>query len=174
MRPIVLTGFMGSGKSTLGRRLARRMHLPFFDMDAVIEQREGCSVSQLFARRGEETFRQLETALLKEMLKQSDCVIATGGGTMLRKENRSAALQQGIVVFLKAGEETVYERVSRNNRRPLAQGKSKEELAELYRSRLPYYEECHICLEEGKKNPEQCAAWLEEQIRHRQKEWITA
>src|SRR5437764_11002845 len=85
---IILVGMPGSGKSTVGRQLARRLRLPFFDSDHVIEERLGCSIREYFAQAGEEAFRDLEQQVLSELAQGSDSVIATGGGAVLREANR--------------------------------------------------------------------------------------
>ena len=157
MKPIVLTGFMGCGKSTLGRLLAQRLGCQFVDLDGAIERQAGMTIPQIFDRQGEETFRLLETQKLKELLEDSSLVIATGGGAVLREENRALMLQKGVVVFLKAASDVIYQRISLNDRRPLAKGKSREEMAALYQSRMPFYQQCHICYEELDKTPLQCA-----------------
>ncbi len=156
MKPIILTGFMGCGKSTLGRLLAQKMQYRFLDSDAVIEQKAGMTVTELFEQRGEQAFRRLETRVLEELLQQTSLVLATGGGIVLEKENRDLLLNKGLVIFLKAQPETVFQRVLQSSHRPLAKGKSLKELSALYQSRMPLYEQCHICYEEFDKSPLQC------------------
>lgn len=156
MKPIILTGFMGCGKSTVGRLLAKKMQRRFEDADMVIEQQTGMTIPQIFEQEGEEFFRRMEARALSSLLEDSSLVLATGGGAVLQQENRELFMRKGVVVFLKAEPAVIYKRVSENNLRPLAKGKSLEELAQMYQSRMPYYEECHICYEVTKKTPLQC------------------
>ncbi len=165
MKPIILTGFMGCGKSTIGRLMAQKMNRHFKDADAVIEQKAGMPISRIFELEGEEGFRKREADVFAELLEDSSLVLATGGGAVLKKENRELFLKKGIVVFLKADPKTIFERVSTNDLRPLAKGKTYTELTALYESRMPCYEECHICYETLDKSPLQCVNELREKLR---------
>jgi len=138
---IVLIGFMGSGKSTIGRLIAGRLGFQFVDTDAVIVQRAGMDIAAIFARDGEEGFRELETAALESLDHLQRSVIATGGGVVLRERNRELLRELGLVVLLKASEEALFERVSRNTKRPLLQTENpRETFAKLYAAREPIYE----------------------------------
>ncbi len=116
---IVLVGFMGSGKSSIGRILARRLGYRFVDTDRKIIEREGMEISEIFALHGEDYFRERETDVLRTLLGRDQCVIATGGGIVLREHNRSLLRELGFVVGLTADQEVIFERVSRNTTRPL-------------------------------------------------------
>lgn len=116
---LVLIGFMGTGKSTIGRQVARRLGFQFLDVDHLIVEREGAPVAELFAQRGEAAFRRLETETLQSLDHLRRCVIATGGGSVVREENRAYLRRLGFVVGLTASEEVIFERVSRNGKRPL-------------------------------------------------------
>ena len=118
---IVLIGFMGSGKSTVGRELHQRLGYPLVDMDQVIEQRAGKSISAIFADDGEEKFREMETALLEELSDPSAPrrIISTGGGVIGRESNRRLLRQLGYVVWLQAPLAVILERTSKNRDRPL-------------------------------------------------------
>lgn len=118
---LVLVGFMGTGKSTIGRQVARKLGFQFLDMDHVIVEREGAPVAQLFAERGEQAFRDLESAALRSLGHLNRVVVSTGGGAVVREENRTVLRELGFVVGLTASEEVIYERVSRNQKRPLLQ-----------------------------------------------------
>ena len=116
---VVLIGFMGTGKSTIGRQIAQRLGFQFLDVDHLIVEREGAPVAELFAQHGEAAFRRLETQTLNSLHHLRRCVIASGGGSVVREENRACLRQLGFVVGLTASEEVIFERVSRNTKRPL-------------------------------------------------------
>jgi shikimate kinase len=118
---IVLIGFMGSGKSSVGRRLATRTSHRFVDTDELVATRAGRSITQIFAEHGETHFRDLETAALLECVGRTGIVLATGGGIILREENRETLHRIGPVVWLDADPDALFERVSRNKKRPLLQ-----------------------------------------------------
>lgn len=168
MKPVILTGFMGCGKSTVGRLLAKKLQRQFRDVDTVIEEKAGMSISRIFEVEGEEGFRKREAEVLTELLDKPSLVLATGGGAVLKKENRELFLQKGTVVFLKADPKVIYQRVSGNDQRPLAKGKTAEELAALYESRMPFYEDCHICYEVLEKTPLQCVNELQKIIKEKE------
>jgi shikimate kinase len=112
---------MGSGKSSVGRRIASRAGHRFVDTDALVTARAGQSITQIFAQHGEAYFRDLETATLAELDATSGIVLATGGGIVLRAENRAALRRIGVVAWLDADPDALFERVSRNRKRPLLQ-----------------------------------------------------
>ena len=144
MKRILLVGFMAAGKTTLGKALAKEMGLQFIDLDHYIENRYRCTVSQLFAQRGEEAFRQIERNMLHEVAEFEDVVIATGGGTPCFFDNMDYMNAQGVTVFLDASVDVIYTRLTiARVQRPLVAGKSAEELctyiAEMLGRRMPYY-----------------------------------
>lgn len=112
---------MGSGKTSIGRLVAKKLGFQFVDTDAVVVERAGMPVAEIFAGPGEGWFRDQETAALESMEIYNRSVISTGGGIVLRKENRTLLQGLGFVVWLTASEETIFDRVSRNKRRPLLQ-----------------------------------------------------
>jgi shikimate kinase len=118
---IVFVGFMGSGKTSIGRLVAKKLGFQFVDTDAVVVERAGMQVPEIFARHGEAWFRDQETSALESMAILNRSVISTGGGVVLRGENRAFLRGLGFVVWLTASEEVIFERVSRNKRRPLLQ-----------------------------------------------------
>jgi len=140
---VILIGLMGSGKSSIGRRLAAHLNLPLIDLDAAIVAQSGLSIPEIFAQQGESEFRKLETKALREAIAQHT-VIATGGGIVLSKENR--ALLKGSdapVVWLKASPEFLANRIAGDTNRPLiASGNAQEKLRQLSEIRDPLYEEC--------------------------------
>lgn len=141
---ISLIGFMGSGKTSVGLRLSYRLRRPVEDTDKLIERREGRTVSEIFAREGEEYFRRLETELLGELAqKRRHTIFSVGGGTPVRPENRELLKRLGMVVLLRIRPETVYRRLKEDTTRPLLQCENPQErIRELMESRREAYEAC--------------------------------
>lgn len=146
VRNIFLVGFMGAGKSTVGRRLARCLGYRFADIDQLIVAREGMSIPEIFAHHGEAYFRDCESAVLAEQDRTKHTVFATGGGIVCREENRILMKQSGQVIYLRAAWMTLEWRLSRGSGRPLADPqKGWDAVRQLWESRLPWYEEAdHI------------------------------
>ncbi len=142
----------GSGKSTVGRQLSRRLQLPFFDSDHLIEQRLGCSIREYFAREGEAAFRDLEEQVLAELARGGDAVVATGGGAVLREANRTALRAGGKVIYLRSSPEELYRRLRHDTQRPLLQvADPMARLRTLYAERDPLYREtAHFQIETGR------------------------
>jgi len=139
---IVLIGFMGAGKSSVGRTLARMRKLPRFDTDEMVAAQFGLSIAEIFKTHGEERFREAETAALRELSGKVGAVVVTGGGIVLRTENVELLRALGTVVHLTADEDTLFWRISRRNSRPLLRTENpRATLAELLRVRLPAYQE---------------------------------
>lgn len=142
MSSLVLVGLPGSGKSTVGRHLARRLGLPFHDSDHVIEQRIGCSIRAFFEREGETPFRDLEQDVLAELAAGPACVLATGGGSVLREANRAALRSAGPVVYLRSTPEELWRRLRHDTQRPLLQvADPQARLRQLFAERDPLYRE---------------------------------
>lgn len=137
---IVLIGFMGAGKSSVGRTLARMTGLPRFDTDEMVATRFGLTIPEIFATHGEEAFRNAETEALRELADRRRAIIVTGGGIVLREENVSLVRALGTIVHLAADEETLFSRISRRSNRPLLQTENpRATMTELLRARLPIY-----------------------------------
>lgn len=151
-KPIVLVGLPGSGKTTIGRQLARRLGLAFVDCDQVLEERLGMSIRDIFARMGEEGFRDHEQALLAELLHRPATVLSTGGGCVLRSANRAAMRTHGWVVYLKSSPQALAKRLQNDQTRPLLQvADPLKKLRQLYQQRDPLYREiAHHTLETGR------------------------
>lgn len=149
---VSLIGLPGSGKSTVGRQLARRLQLPFFDSDKVIEERIGCSIKDFFAREGESAFRDIESAVIDELTQKSGCVLSTGGGAVLRPENRLNLHSRGHVVYLKSMPEELARRLKHDTSRPLLQVDDPlTRLRDLFAVRDPLYREtAHYVIETGR------------------------
>ena len=151
MRPIFLIGYMASGKTTLGRALARLLGREFIDLDFYISQRFHKSIPELFKEYGEEGFRDIEAAMLREAGEFEGTVIACGGGTPCFRENMDFILNRGQVIFLEASPERIIKRLKiAKTRRPLIEGKTEDELREYIDThlsdRLPHYRRAHITI----------------------------
>ena len=149
-RPIVLVGLMGAGKSTVGRRLARRLGLPFIDSDSEIEEAAGTTAADLFERYGENDFRDGERRLVARLIDGTVRVIATGGGAFVDPRTRQLLNERAITVWLDAPVEVLAERTGRRNIRPLLRsGNRSTTLARLSEQRQPMYSEAHIRILSG-------------------------
>ncbi len=165
MNNIILCGFMGSGKTTVGKRLATLTGRVFVDMDAEIEQRAGKSISEIFARDGEPAFRQLEQEVCLDLARRSGLVIATGGGALLSPANREALAASGIIVLLQISPETVMDRLERDTTRPLLAGENKEDrIRQLLAQRLPVYQAAAHLVVDGEQAPDAVARQIAKQI----------
>ena len=149
-KPIVLVGLMGAGKSTVGRRLAKRLSLPFVDSDVAIEEASGTTTSDLFERYGETDFRDGERRLVARLVDGTVRVIATGGGAFVDPNTRQLLNERAITVWLDAPVEVLAERTGRRNTRPLLRkGNRAETLANLAQQRQPMYAEAKIHIRSG-------------------------
>ena len=138
---IVLIGFMGSGKSTIGKAVADRLGLKFYDLDLYIEEKQNMKITDIFEKFGEEHFRRLESQAAAELSTKENVVISCGGGTVLRKENADILKKNGKVFYLNIDAETVIDRLKDDCSRPLLQRDDKEvAINELLSKRNPIYE----------------------------------
>ena len=140
MKAVYLCGFMGCGKTTVGKILAEKLGADFYDMDEYIVEREKMKIPEIFAEKGEKYFRETETAVIKELAEKKG-IIACGGGAMLKRENAEIAAENGIVVYIDVPFEVCYGRISGDNNRPIVMSNTKEELEFIYDSRIPLYRE---------------------------------
>lgn len=152
LRRIACVGLPGSGKSTVGRHLARRIGWRFVDSDHVIEHRIGCSIREFFEREGESAFRDLEESVLDELTQGGGCVLSTGGGAVLRPANRQHLHGRSTVVYLHSAPDEVFRRLRHDQNRPLLQVSDPlARLKELYAARDPLYREtAHLVIETGR------------------------
>lgn len=155
MENVILVGPMGAGKSTIGRLLARELRLPFKDSDKEIEQRTGANIPWIFDVEGEQGFRDREQAAIADLCQESGLVLATGGGAVLRPENRAALHAGGRVVYLHASVEQQLARTARDRNRPLLQTENPEQvLRNLLALRDPLYREvADIIIETDQRPP---------------------
>ena len=143
MNNIILAGYMGCGKTTVGKRIAELAKYTFADTDEMIVTQQGRSISEIFEKDGEEAFRAMETALLEKMIadKSDGLVLSTGGGMPVREENRPLLKRLGTVVYMRVMPDTVYERIKGDTTRPLLQcGNPPERIKEMTTGRTPAYE----------------------------------
>jgi shikimate kinase len=149
---VALIGLPGSGKSTVGRQLARRLQLPFFDSDHAIEQQLGCSIREYFEREGEDRFRDVEESVINELTQNQQGVLSTGGGVILRPANRQHLHQRCQVVYLNSTPDEIFRRLRHDVNRPLLQvADPLNRLRDLYTVRDPLYREtAHFIVETGR------------------------
>lgn len=139
---IILVGLMGAGKSTIGRSLAKKLKKEFYDSDRVIEERTGVDIATIFEIEGEEGFRNREAQVISELCQLENIVLATGGGSILREENRENMKSYGQVVYLSTTAELLYSRIRHDKSRPLMQTSNPlDTLKKLLNDREPYYKE---------------------------------
>jgi len=154
-RSVVLVGLMGAGKTSIGRRIAARLGMPFRDADAEIELAAGCSIPELFRRYGEQDFRGGERRVIRRLLANDPLVLATGGGAYMDPETRAAVRAEGVSVWLRCKLSTLVRRVANRNTRPLLQnGDPAEILGRLMEQRHPVYAEADIVVDCGEEPPE--------------------
>jgi len=163
---IFLIGLMGAGKTTVGRALAQRSGLRFVDSDHEIEQEQGCSIAALFSRVGEAGFRDIEARAIDALTQRDGIVLATGGGAVLRAENRKALRERGTVVYLRASPDDLAHRLRHDRSRPLLQqGDARAKLHELFRVRDPLYREtAHFVIDTGRPSAALLANMVQMQL----------
>ena len=165
-RNIILTGFMGTGKTRVGRILAARLNYSFVDIDFLVEKKEKQKISKIFEEKGEAYFRRLETVAIVEALQGEKKVVATGGGSLLLEENRFLLQEGGVVICLSALPIEIFNRVSRMKNRPLL--KSKDVLAEIKKlllARQKYYDTVPYQISTTGKTPQEVVAEIEQLLK---------
>lgn len=146
MRAIYLTGFMGAGKTTIGKRLGEVLQLPVIDTDAYIEQQVGKTITKIFAEEGEETFRAYEREALKKLPKEH-VIITTGGGIVIQEENRQFMREHGIVIYLHCELHELFRRLAGDETRPLLMENKQKQMKKLFEQRLAWYREAHMTID---------------------------
>jgi len=164
-RNIFLIGFMGAGKTTAGRVLARKLNLTFCDLDETVEKELGMTINEIFSKHGEGFFRDEESKMLRSVAQRERQVVSTGGGVVLREENWEAMRGAGIVVYLKASAEVLYNRVKNKTTRPLLQVENPfENVKELLSRRIPLYEKADLIIDTENLALQDVAAEITERI----------
>ncbi|MBU0694285.1 MAG: shikimate kinase [Candidatus Omnitrophica bacterium] len=158
MKNVYLTGFMGTGKTVVGKILAKELNKDFIDMDEAIVQNEGKKIADIFASEGEFHFRKVEKELLKELSTKRDLMVSCGGGLICDEENLNVLRESGTIVNLQASPEVIYERIKETTRRPLLNVDSPlEKIKVLLNKRQFYYSQAHYCLDTNEITPEAVA-----------------
>ncbi|MDP2277767.1 MAG: shikimate kinase [Nitrospirota bacterium] len=154
MKNIVLTGFMGTGKSEVSKKLSKILGWKVIDIDTEIEKSQNMKITEIFKQFGEPGFRDIETETIKKLSKNKNVIISTGGGAVLRQENIDALRENGVIICLTATPETILKRISNNNDRPLLQVEDPlKKIQELFSFRMPYYAKADIMIDTENKTP---------------------
>ena len=159
-RNLVLVGFMGTGKTTIGQRLAKQTGMPLVDMDSMIETRAGKAISQIFTDDGEAHFRSQERAIVRELAAKSGQIISTGGGVVLNPDNISDYEKNGLVICLLASPETILQRICQDDSRPLLTGDKQDKIYQILKDRRPLYEAFEHKINTDELEPQAIAAQI--------------
>jgi shikimate kinase len=149
---IILTGFMGTGKSSIGKLLAERLGYRYVDLDALIVEQAGISINEIFAKEGESHFRSLETGMLANLAGEKTLILSTGGGAVIAEENRRLLHELGVIVNLTASAEEIQDRLQHEHDRPLLNdNRSLERIVTLLEAREPFYADADVRIETSGK-----------------------
>ena len=148
-KSLVLVGFMAAGKSTIGRLLARELELPFIDTDREIEKEMGCTIPTIFRDHGDPEFRRIERELIARIVVPEPQVVSIGGGAFMDAQTREILNRRALTIWLDAPFDVVVSRLSEPAARPVASGKTPEEIRQLWEQRRPFYEQAKIRIETG-------------------------
>lgn len=166
MKNIVLLGFMGTGKTGVGRQLAQDLGREFVEMDALIEEREKTTINDIFAEKGEAYFRALECEIARQLAARQGLVVSAGGGVVLNRSNVQALEESGILICLQAAPEEIYRRVVRETQRPLLRGSDPlAKIKALLDFRKPYYDKIKLQLDTTGKSIQQVVEEIKRLIR---------
>ncbi|MDI6801217.1 MAG: shikimate kinase [Thermodesulfovibrionales bacterium] len=154
MKNIVLTGFMGTGKTEIGRILSKKLGYMLVDADTEIEKEQNLAITEIFKQYGELKFREIESGVIRRLSMLENTIISTGGGAVLRQENMDNLRKKGVIVCLTASPDTILKRTSNNNDRPLLQVENPlQKIKELLDFRKPYYAKADIMIDTENKTP---------------------
>jgi shikimate kinase len=166
MKNIILIGFMGTGKTAVGRRLSMLLNMELIDVDTEIEKSQHMTINEIFRQFGEPRFREIETKMIQELSTRKDVIISTGGGAVLRQENMDILKRQGVIICLMALPETILKRTSHSSNRPLLKVEDPlVKIKELLHFRRPFYEKADIMIDTEGKTPLQIAEEIIKKIR---------
>ncbi len=154
MKNIVLTGFMGTGKTEVGRELARILGWRIIDVDEEIVRARNMSINEIFSRFGEPAFRDMETEMIRNVSQNRNVIVSTGGGAVMRQENMDILREKGVIICLSATPETIFRRTSSNSERPLLQVEDPlRRITELLEMRKPFYQKADVMIDTEGKTP---------------------
>jgi shikimate kinase len=166
MKNIVLTGFMGTGKTAVGRELSRLLNMELVDVDTEIEKSQKMTINEIFKKFGEAKFREIETEMIQKLSEHKNVIISTGGGAVLKQGNMDALRKQGVIVCLMATPEIILKRTVRSSNRPLLQVEDPfARIKELLDFRRPFYEKADIAIDTEGKTPLQIAEEIMEKVK---------
>lgn len=166
MKNIVLTGFMGTGKTAVGKEIARLLDMKLIDVDTEIEKSEKMTINEIFKQFGEPRFREIETEMITKLSKDKSSIISTGGGAVLKQENMDILRENGVIICLIATPETILGRTSNSNDRPLLQVENPlERIKGLLNFRRPFYEKADIMIDTEGKPPLRIAEEIIEKVK---------
>jgi shikimate kinase len=158
VKNIILTGFMGSGKTAVGKELSRLLDMKLIDVDTEIEKSEKITINEIFKQFGEPRFREIETEMIRKLSESKNAVISTGGGAVLKQENMDILRKNGAIVCLTASPETILQRTSNSDDRPLLKVENPlKKINELLNFRKPFYQKADFMIDTEGKNPLQIA-----------------
>lgn len=163
---IVLLGFMGTGKTAIGKKLAVDLNMQFVEVDSIIEGKEGVTINEIFSVKGEPFFRKVEADVVKELSKKKGLVISAGGGVVLNPDNIREMQRNGILICLNAAPEEIYKRIKGEGQRPLLNVKDPlKKIKELLDYRKPYYNRINLQIDTTGKSVEEVVKEVKEQVK---------
>lgn len=166
MKNIILTGFMGTGKTAVGREIARILQMNLIDIDTEIEKSERMTINSIFEQFGEARFREIETEMIKKKSKKKNVVISTGGGAVLKQENMDMLRKNGVIVCLRAAPETILRRTGNSKERPLLNVEDPlRKIHDLLNYRNPFYEKADFTVDTEDRTPLQIAEEIIDRVK---------